>query len=183
MPKWELILISVLILIRIIQSLYHAPAGRYISSSDSANRGRSIIRVIPIWALILISVSTWGFIFNFSTYMGGGRRGRYSDWNRSGTYIELLFLISVPTWAWIIICTGILFVLGCVLACIFRRRICKLKNSTTEKQGLIETTKLQKVALLGKCHMEKVGQHVYIIFFYWITNLVKFSLKKMFFCW
>jgi len=31
---------------RIIQSLYYAPAGRYInSSSDSADRGRSIIRV------------------------------------------------------------------------------------------------------------------------------------------
>jgi len=31
---------------RIIQSLYYAPGGRYInSSSDSADRGRSIIRV------------------------------------------------------------------------------------------------------------------------------------------
>jgi len=113
-----------------------------------------------------------GVDFNFSTYMGVDfyfstyrGEGLYSNWNRSGTYIKLFFLISVPTWAWIIICTGILFVLGCVLACIFRRRICKLKNSTTGKQGLRETTKLQKVALLGKCHMEKVGKHVYITFF------------------
>ena len=34
-----------LLLTRIIQLLYYAPAGRYTSSSESADRGRSIIRV------------------------------------------------------------------------------------------------------------------------------------------
>ena len=42
---------------RIIQSLYYAPAGRYInSSSDSADRGRSIIRVTDESDIIEFSV-------------------------------------------------------------------------------------------------------------------------------
>ena len=94
-----------------------------------------------------------GVDFNLDTCMGL-IFGLKQEW-------YLTVLSNFSTWVWIIICAGILFVLGCVLACIFRRKICKLKNNTTGKQGLKETTKLQKVALLGKCNIEKVGQHVY----------------------
>ena len=109
-----------------------------------------ILILVPILSLVLISVPIWGRVDN---QIGAGALLINT---------ELLFLISVPTWAWIGIYTGILFVLGSLTICIFRSKICKLTNSLTGKMRLKKTTDLQEVALLGKCDMEKVGQHVYI---------------------
>lgn len=113
---------------------------------------RSILILVAILALVLISVPIWGRVDN---QFGAGALLINT---------ELLFLILVPSWAWIGICTGILFVLGSLTICIFRGKICKLTNSITGKMGLKKTTDLQEVALLGKCDREKVGQHVYITF-------------------
>jgi hypothetical protein len=64
----------------------------------------------------------------------------------------MLFLISVPPLAWIAMVTGTLFVIGCVIAFLCRRRICKRKNSPFGKEREYEKIDYQKVSLPVSCH-------------------------------
>ena len=74
------------------------------------------------------------------------------NWSRSVTYIWLLFLISVPPWAWIAMVTGTLFVIGCVIAFLRNRRIYQRKNSPFGKEREYEQIDHQKVSLPVSCH-------------------------------